>query len=487
MLFSSTEFLYAFLPCTLLLYYLVKWSTPLKNGVLLLASLFFYAWGEPRFVLVMLLSILVNYAVGLWIGSGRRRGDKRGTTAALWTGVAVNLGLLFVFKYLNFTVENISRLFPLGVTLPSIALPIGISFFTFQSMSYVIDVYRGRARVQKNPFYLALYVSLFPQLIAGPIVRYETVAEQIVKRRETWQDFSGGVARFIVGLSKKVLLSNQMGMVADKAFSMNGEGTLGISMAWLGALSYALQIYFDFSGYSDMALGRGHMLCFTFDKNFNYPYISKSVTEFWRRWHMSLGTWFRDYVYIPLGGSRVKSRGRLIFNLAVVWILTGIWHGAAWNFLLWGIWSFVLLTVEKLFFARYLKGEGPTWASVVGYVYAMGAVLFGWVLFRAENLSLAVSYFGAMLGLAKPSEAGTEAILFLTQKWVWYGAAILFSTPILPYVRRRVDALRGTDDGRVLIPALWELLRVPVLLGLLLVCTAFLLKSNYNPFIYFNF
>ncbi|MBR5871884.1 MAG: MBOAT family protein [Clostridia bacterium] len=486
MLFSSTEFLYAFLPLTLLLYYIFSFSRHLKNFILLAASLFFYAWGEPRFVLIMIASIVCNYLIGLAIGIAKARSNQTAKKAALIIGIVCNLGLLFTFKYLTFVLGNVNALLPLPFAVPEIALPIGISFFTFQSMSYIIDVCRDNASVQKNPLDLALYVALFPQLIAGPIVRYETVADQIKNRRESWAMFTPGMCRFLVGLFKKVLISNQMGMVADKAFSMNASGTLGCAMAWLGALSYALQIYYDFSGYSDMAIGLGKMFGFTFEENFNYPYISCSVTEFWRRWHISLGTWFRDYVYFPMGGSRVSSRARLVFNLAVVWVLTGVWHGAAWNFMLWGVWFFVLLTIEKLCFAKQLKASEtlPFYKKIPGWLYAMVAVLFGWVLFRAETLPLVGSYLGAMFGGGVAGD--TTALLFLGQKTVFYAAAIIFAAPLAPYLKKTVDGMRdknGTAAAAIVCDALYPI----VMLALFLVCSAYLLKSNYNPFIYFNF
>ena len=486
MLFSSTEFLYAFLPLTLLLYYIFSFSRHLKNIILLAASLGFYAWGEPRFVLIMIASIVCNYLVGLGIGWAKTKSNKAAEKAALVVGIVCNLGLLFVFKYLTFVLGNINAILPLPFAVPEIALPIGISFFTFQSMSYIIDVYRDHAAVQKNPLDLALYVALFPQLIAGPIVRYETVAEQIRTRRESWAMFAPGMCRFLAGLFKKVLISNQMGMVADKAFSMNAGGTLGPAMAWLGALSYALQIYYDFSGYSDMAIGLGKMLGFTFEENFNYPYISCSVTEFWRRWHISLGTWFRDYVYFPMGGSRVESRFRLVFNLAVVWVLTGVWHGAAWNFMLWGVWFFVLLTIEKLCFAKQLKAADslPFYKKIPAWLYTMIAVLFGWVLFRAENLPLVISYFGAMFGGGIKGDS--TALLFVTQRAVFYLAAIVFSAPLIPYLRKTLDAWR--ERPRLAFAAVICDAVYPILIAVLfLVCSAYLLKSNYNPFIYFNF
>ena len=486
MLFSSTEFLYAFLPLTLLLYYIFSFSRHLKNIILLAASLWFYAWGEPRFVLIMIASIVCNYLVGLGIGWAKTKSNKAAEKAALVVGIVCNLGLLFVFKYLTFVLGNINAILPLPFAVPEIALPIGISFFTFQSMSYIIDVYRDHAAVQKNPLDLALYVALFPQLIAGPIVRYETVAAQIRSRIESWSMFSDGICRFLFGLFKKVLISNQMGLVADKAFAMNTDGTLGTAMAWLGAFSYALQIYYDFSGYSDMAIGLGKCFGFSFEENFNYPYISCSVTEFWRRWHISLGTWFRDYVYIPLGGSYVNSRARLIFNLAIVWILTGVWHGAAWNFLLWGVWFFVLLTAEKLFFTNRLKtaDSRPFYKRIPAWLYAMTAVLFGWVLFRAETLPLVWSYFKVMFGGGVPGD--TTALLFVTQKAFFYLAAILFAAPLLPYLRRSLNAMRENRTSSI-IPILCDILYPVLMLSLFLICTAYLLKSTYNPFIYFNF
>ena len=486
MLFSSTVFLYAFLPLTLLLYYLFSFSRHAKNFILLAASLFFYGWGERRFVYVMAASILCNYVIGLVIGTSRQHSRPRLAKVGLIMGILCNLGLLFVFKYLTFVLSNVSAVLPLPFAVPEIALPIGISFFTFQSMSYIIDVYRGHAEMQKNPLDLGLYVALFPQLIAGPIVRYGTVADQIRSRRESWSQLSDGICRFLTGLFKKVLISNQMGLVADKAFSMNTDGTLGCAMAWLGALSYALQIYYDFSGYSDMAIGLGRCFGFSFEENFDYPYISCSVTEFWRRWHISLGTWFRDYVYIPLGGSRVSSRARLICNLAVVWILTGVWHGAAWNFLLWGVWFFVLLTVEKVVFSKQLKASEtlPFYKKLPGRIYAMTAVLFGWVLFRAENLSAVGSYLGAMFGSGVTGD--TTALLFLGQKAVYYLAAVMFAAPLLPYLRRVLDRMRENRSAAPM-AVVCDILYPILMLSLLLICTAFLLKSTYNPFIYFNF
>ena len=335
-------------------YGLLRKSRKLKNYFLTLASLLFYAWGEPKFVLVMLFSIFVNWAMGFMVAHNKNKDNLGMAKVAVAMTVVANLAILFIFKYLSFTASVVQQALGLSMTIPKIALPIGISFFTFQAMSYVLDVYRGKGMAQKNILNVALYISLFPQLIAGPIVRYETVAEEIENRKETWNDFLDGFTRFILGLSKKVLISNTLSVFADTAFS--SIGTVSVAGSWLGALCYTFQIFFDFSGYSDMAIGLGRMFGFHFLENFNFPYISRSITEFWRRWHISLGSFFRDYVYFPLGGSRV-SKPRLIRNLFVVWLLTGIWHGANWTFLLWGIMYFILLTAEnterRVFFQYY--------------------------------------------------------------------------------------------------------------------------------------
>ncbi|MEG2421432.1 MAG: MBOAT family O-acyltransferase, partial [Oscillospiraceae bacterium] len=335
MLFSSSVFLFAFLPIVLLCYFgPLRGKRRGQNLFLLVSSLFFYAWGEPWFVLVMMGSIAANYGFGLWVARQKERGESYRVPMVL--AVVSNLTLLFLFKYLTFVLTNLRGL-GLPMMVPVIALPIGISFFTFQAMSYVIDVARGHGEAQRSILNVGLYVSFFPQLIAGPIVKYETVADQIMNREETWEDFSAGISRFLVGLGKKVLLSNQLAVVADAAFNFGGD--LSVSFAWLGALAYSLQIFLDFSGYSDMAIGLGRLFGFHFLENFNYPYLSTSITDFWRRWHISLGTWFRDYVYIPLGGNRTSKRVH-IRNLFVVWLLTGIWHGANWTFVAWGLFYF---------------------------------------------------------------------------------------------------------------------------------------------------
>lgn len=471
MLFSSTTFLYLFLPAVLFCYYvLLKWSRRLQNVFLLAASLFFYAWGEPKFVLVMMASIAINWALGLVVHKLKDR--PKAAKVMIAVDVLLNLGLLFVFKYLNFTAFIVGSILKFDPGIGRIALPIGISFFTFQAMSYVLDVYRGKGEVQKNILYVGLYISFFPQLIAGPIVRYETVAHEIKHRKETLDDFFDGFARFVVGLAKKVLLSNTFAFVADQAFNAVGAGeTLSVGFSWLGALAYTMQIFFDFGGYSDMAIGLGRMFGFHFLENFNYPYIATSITDFWRRWHMSLGTWFRDYVYIPLGGSRVK-KGRMIFNLFVVWFLTGVWHGANFTFIVWGLLYFVLLTVEKLTGFHQKKGK---LIAVVKWLYAMFFVILGWVLFRAESIPDAVRYMGCMFGFGGPLVDG-KFTGFVTQYGLVMSIGVFFCTPALKMLTAKIKPNIFLD-----------ILRVLLLFGLFVLSVATLVGSSYNPFIYFNF
>lgn len=464
MLFSSIIFVFAFLPIVLAVYYgIFKKSRTWQNITLTVASLFFYAWGEPKFVLIMLFSIIMNWLFALCID--KKRQSEKICKLMVALSVICNLGILFIFKYLNFTLQNINNL---GISVPvtSIALPIGISFFTFQAMSYVIDVYRRNGEVQKNPINIALYISFFPQLIAGPIVRYQTVAEQIHNRVETFEDFSKGTCRFAVGFCKKVLLSNVMALVADAAF---GADERSVAFAWLGAIAYALQIFYDFSGYSDMAIGLGRMFGFHFLENFDYPYISRSISEFWRRWHISLGSWFRDYVYFPLGGSRVKTKSRLVFNLFVVWFLTGVWHGANWTFIIWGLMYFILISLEKLTgFAEKLKGFGN--------VYTLFFVLMGWVLFRAENLSSAIIYMKNMFGVGTSGLTCDKAIFYLSENKFEFIFAILFSIPIVKYIPEKI---KDSKIANVIYPV--------VLMIFFILAISFIVKGSYNPFIYFNF
>lgn len=470
MLFASTVFIFAFLPAVLLLYYVVlkKFRTA-QNILLLVASLLFYAWGEPKYVLIMILSIIVNYLFGLLVDKFRASKTKSRLVIALT--VVFNLGVLYIFKYLMFTIENINSIAGLHLSVPNIVLPIGISFFTFQAMSYVIDVYREKGEAQKNPLNVGLYISFFPQLIAGPIVRYETVAYQIKHREESFEKFSEGVCRFIIGLAKKVLLANTMAVVADYAFDMpNSE--LTVVMAWVGAIAYTFQIFFDFGGYSDMAIGLGKMFGFEFLENFNYPYISLSVSEFWRRWHMSLGTWFRDYVYFPLGGSRVKSKARLVFNLFVVWSLTGIWHGANWTFLCWGLMYFILLTIEKLI---GWEKKYPDKMKILRRIYTLFFVVMGWVLFRADSIGDAGAYFATMFGGGNLIDDST--IYYALNYLVYFVIAILVSTPIFKNISAKVN---GNNPVVVAVSTVG-------LCILLLVSVSYIVKGAYNPFIYFNF
>ena len=461
MVFSSYTFLFYFLPPLLILYYLIpRRSLGGRNLVLLAFSLFFYFAGGPRHLPLMLLSIAINYVGGLLCAKRRRW--------ALVLTMAVNLGLLGWFKYAGFVGENLQAL-GLPLSVPEVVLPIGISFFTFQGMSYVIDVYRGDTPPAKNPLQVALYIALFPQLVAGPIVRYTTVAEELVSRRETFDDFAAGALRFSFGLAKKMLLANNLSLMADEAFS---TAPIGAAAAWLGAIAYTGQIYFDFSGYSDMAIGLGRMFGFHFEENFNYPYLSKSVTEFWRRWHMSLSGWFRDYVYIPLGGSRAGT-AKQVRNILLVWTLTGLWHGAAWNFLLWGLYFGILLLGEKFLWGKALE-PAP---SPLRHLYAMVIVVLGWVLFRCEGLSAVGSYLGAMFGL---SGAGWgQALYFLRQYGVFLAVGAVASLPVKDALRaalQRRKAERAIQWGSALAG-----------LGLLGLSFLQLISSTANPFIYYRF
>ncbi len=474
MLFSSSVFLFAFLPAVLAVYYIpLRGMRKAQNNFLLLASLIFYAWGEYRFLPVMVLSILMNYCFGRWVH--RWKFQRRHLTAPVTAAVACNLAVLFFFKYLVFALESLNSL-GLGLIVPIIDLPIGISFFTFQALSYVLDVALGKAEVQRSPLALGLYISFFPQLIAGPIVKYTTVAHQINGRRETWADFSSGCTRFLIGLGKKVLIANQVAVIVDRVFAAD-PATLSTPMAWLGSLCYTFQIYYDFSGYSDMAIGLGKMFGFHFLENFDYPYASRTIAGFWRRWHISLSTWFRDYLYIPLGGNRVDRR-RHIRNLFVVWLLTGLWHGANWTFLLWGLFYFVLLYLEKFHvFAQH-------WPAFFQRLYTLLAVNFLWMLFRSDTLSYAGSFLLTMLGLQ--GAGGTDLIcgLYLRENAVILILALLFSFPFAPWLQKKLDAFHPLDCD---ISLLWDLLYAVILASVGILSAAYLVKGTYNPFIYFRF
>lgn len=462
MVFSSLSFLFYFLPTILFLYYILpKKFRYGRNFVLLIGSLFFYFVGEPKAIVVMLLSIFINYIGGIAVNSGGEKQRKISLTIV----VVLNLTILFYYKYLMFIVGNISKIFDFSVETKSIYMPIGISFFTFQGMSYVFDVYMKNAEVKKNPLDIALYISLFPQLIAGPIVRYKTVADEIDGRVETLDLFSTGVVRFIVGLSKKVLLANKFGIIADEIFKLNGNYNLSVPLSWFGVLMFALQIYYDFSGYSDMAIGLGKMFGFNFLENFDYPYISKSITEFWRRWHMSLGTWFRDYIYIPLGGNRV-SVPRHILNMFIVWFLTGFWHGASWNYIIWGLYFFVFLVIEKYVFGNKFE-KVP---KIFRHLYALIVILVGWVIFKEENSFLLLKYLKAMFSMGlKPTIGGVT--YYLKEYYIEIFLGIIFSANIL----------KAFEKGKKTIPA------ISIYFILLILSIISLFSSSYNPFIYFRF
>ena len=472
MLFSSNIFLFLFLPAVLLGYYVLP--RRLRNLFLLAASLIFYAWGTGKFVFVMIGSILFNYGTALMIDRCSRRAVRK---LLLILAAAGNLGILFVYKYLDFCIANLNLL---GFQLPlqNIVLPLGISFFTFQAMSYVIDVYRGSAKAQTWPQNIGLYISFFPQLVAGPIVRYQTIADQIDHRRENFDDFSEGVRRFILGFAKKVILSNNLALVADAVFS-TAPDQRSVVYAWMGALAYAFQILFDFSGYSDMAIGLGKLFGFHFSENFDYPYISASVSEFWRRWHISLGQWFRDYVYFPLGGSRVKSKARLVWNLFVVWSLTGIWHGASWNFVVWGLMYFVLIAFEKL--TGLPKRFPHGWQKGLYRVFTLLCVLVGWVFFRAADLPSALEFLQSMLGLSGNGFFDSMVIRAFRQYRFFFLAAVLCSTPVFPIWTEKLTAGGGW------IAAAAKILSIPVYCFLLLWAVSFIMTGSHNPFIYFNF
>ena len=466
MVFSTVIFLCAFLPITIIAYYLVPKAC--KNYVLLLASLFFYAWGEPKAVFVMLGSILCNYLLGLGIASLKPK------KLLLCLALLGNLGILFVFKYLTFATENLNRLSS-GIPVLQIALPIGISFYTFQGLSYVIDVYRGEAP-QKNPFSLALYIAMFPQLIAGPIVRYADVSRQLARREHDPQLFYEGSRRFVLGLAKKVILANQMGALAD--LIMEGDyAVMSTPAAWLGTLAYSLQIYLDFSAYSDMAIGLGKLFGFSFKENFDMPYLSSSVREFWRRWHMSLSGWFRDYLYIPLGGSR---KGNVYLNLFIVFLATGIWHGAGWGFLIWGIWHGLFVIMERLL-------QKHRFNKVLGWGYTMLVVMIGWTLFRIVEIGPFFSYLKVLFGIREGSYTAFGLRHYLTNQRIFYLVlSLLVSLLFDRWVR---DPVTKKITGKVSEGLLFALDTAEKLLVLLLlaICFIFMINSTYNPFIYFRF
>ena len=464
MLFSSLVFLFTFLPITLLVYYLVP--RKVKNVVLLIASLIFYAWGEPVYVLIMLFSIVFDYANGRLIEHFKNKNCPGKAKAALIVDLCGNLAILGFFKYTDFVIGSINSITGAGLSLLHIALPIGISFYTFQTMSYTIDVYRGEVAAQKNILTFATYVTLFPQLIAGPIVQYKTVEKELMHRKVTLEDFSEGAFRFSVGLAKKVLLANQIGSLWNSISQLNH---MSVATAWLGAIAYSFQIYFDFSGYSDMAIGLGRMFGFYFLENFNFPYMSKTITEFWRRWHISLGSWFRDYIYIPLGGNRV-STGRHIRNILVVWALTGLWHGASWNFVFWGVYYGLLLLAEKFLLGRFLE-KAPVWLR---NLYTMFAVIIGWVFFSQTTPAAIGKMLGAMFGLGASCFADRASLYALKSGLILMIISVISCRPGLYQYFKRL-ARRNTYLAAVINAILFFL------------CIAYMIYSSYTPFMYQQF
>lgn len=473
MLFSSIPFLYYFLPCVLIVYFLIpekwKYSIKLRNAWIMLASFFFYGWGEPKYLLVMIVSITQGYIFGLLVEKYAE--NKRLKKLFLILSCVVSFGLLAYCKYVDFFISTFNSVVGGALPLVKIALPIGISFYTFQIVSYVVDVYRGQVRAQRSYVSLAAYISMFSQLIAGPIVRYSDIAQQLEKRTHSFDNFARGTRRFIIGLSKKMLVANVLGELVS-IFKDSDEKS--VLFFWVYAVAYALHIYFDFSGYSDMAIGLGRIMGFEFCENFNYPYISASITEFWRRWHMSLGSWFRDYLYIPMGGNRV-SKARWIFNIFVVWFATGMWHGAAWNFGIWGLIYAVLLMNEKLWSLKLLKKS-----KIVSHIYVILFTIIGFVVFDAVSLSGAASTIGALFGLGGYPASSLEAVYYLKSYAVVFVIGIIGSTPLLSSA---VAKIRNTTAGNMMI----NIAEPVVLILLLAVCTAYMVDGAFNPFLYFRF
>lgn len=468
MVFSSLVFLFTFLPITLIVYYIVPWK--IKNIVLLIASLIFYAWGEPVYIILMLLSITFNYFMGRDIDFNRDNSKKKKNSLIL--AVVVNIFILGFFKYYIFFVQTINSIFSINLPYRELALPIGISFYTFQTLSYIIDVYMDKVEVQKNILNFGLYVSLFPQLIAGPIVRYIDVANQMEHRKLSLDRFGLGTMYFVRGLAKKVLLANNIGLLHTAIVGMD-FAEISVLTAWIGGLAYTFQIYFDFGGYSDMAIGLGKMLGFNFMKNFDYPYISESITEFWRRWHISLSTWFKEYVYIPLGGNRV-SVPRHIINIMIVWFLTGLWHGASWNFVVWGLYYGIFLLIEKYLLGRFIA-KMP---RLLRHVYLIIVVIIGWVFFFSPDLGYAVKYIGCMFGVGAAGFVTRNAVYYLLTNLILILICSIGSTPYVHQLFKTV--IFKTKRKRI-----WSAVIVYAILFLTVI--AYLVSATYNPFLYFRF
>ena len=470
MVFSSLLFLFRYLPVVFILYFILP--KKLRNLLLFIASLIFYAWGEPVYVVIMLFSTVVDYTHGLLVERFLAKDNRKAARIVVASSMIINLSLLGFFKYTDFILSNINAIFGTDIALLGIALPIGISFYTFQTMSYTVDVYRGDAKAQHNIIDFGAYVALFPQLIAGPIVQYKTIAEELNNRRENIDDFADGVTRFMTGLGKKVLLANNAGIIWD-AVSGGDLSSLPVLSAWIGILAYSFQIYFDFSGYSDMAIGLGRMLGFHFLENFNYPYLSKSITEFWRRWHISLGSWFREYVYIPLGGNR-QGFAKQIRNICVVWLLTGLWHGASWNFVLWGVYFGVLLIIEKLFLLNILK-KLP---AAVSHVYTLLLVIISWAIFAIDDMGRLGQFIGAMFG-AGGSFADANSLYLLATNAILFVILAVAATPAPKLLAGKLMAKLGEKPGAIVQNAAF--------IGIFVLSVAYIVDASYNPFLYFRF
>ncbi len=468
MLFSSMTFVFMFLPIVCTIYLLAR--KDLQNYILLIASILFYAWGEPRYLAIMILTILVNYVGANYISRSRNAMHRK---LLLWATILVDLGFLFYFKYFNFVMENINTVFSMDIKFIDVIMPIGISFYTFQAMSYVIDVYRREVKAQRDIYKLALYITLFPQLVAGPIVKYHDVDDQISNRDVSFDKVAYGVKRFIIGLAKKMLIANTLGAVADKIFNQPVEAFDALT-AWIGAFAYSLQLFYDFSGYSDMAIGLGAVFGFKFLENFNYPYISRSITEFWRRWHISLSTWFKEYLYIPLGGNRV-SPTRTYINLFIVFLATGFWHGASWNFIFWGLWHGLFIIMEK--YTGWHKKEGDFKLKLSQHIYTIFVFVIGWVMFRADNMGYAFEYIKNMFGLVGEHKIVYKIPYYIDNlEIIAFIVGILCSMPIFKgilNIRYRNKVLRTIVN-------IW-------LIILFVVSASAIAASTYNPFIYFRF
>lgn len=471
MVFSSILFLFRFLPIFFIVYFMAP--KRMKNFILFFGSLIFYAWGEPVYVVLMLFSTISDYLHGRWIDSAKREGRQQKAKIFLLSSVIINLAMLGFFKYADFLIASVNGIFGINIPLLHLPLPIGISFYTFQTMSYSIDVYKGEVPVQKNIISFGTFVTMFPQLIAGPIVKYKTVQEKLDDRTHNADLFAHGLRRFLTGLAKKVLLANNIGLLWTEILAIE-ISSLPVATAWIGIIAFAFQIYFDFSGYSDMAIGLGAIMGFHFPENFNYPYISKSITEFWRRWHISLGSWFKEYVYIPLGGNRRGIR-RQIINILIVWCLTGIWHGAGWNFLIWGLWFAFFLIMEKLFLLKWLERL----PKVVAHLYTLIIVLISWVTFAIESTPQVVGYYQAMFGLNGAGLFNSQTFYILINYAVIFVILIIAATP---FPRKIVDRLIMSDRK-----VLTTILSYIFFLAILLLSVAYLVDASYNPFLYFRF